>query len=67
MTPQGATGRRPDGAAFAIAAFLIAIGILMLWDGSRIPSKAGYSGVGAGDVPRLIGICLLYTSPSPRD
>lgn len=59
MTPQGATGRRPDGAAFAIAAFLIAVGILMLWDGSRIPSKAGYSGVGAGDVPRLIGVALV--------
>ncbi len=59
MRPQGEAGRRPDGAAFAIAAFLIAIGAVMLWDGARIPSKAGYSGIGAGDVPRLIGGMLV--------
>ena len=53
------TGRRPDGAAFVIAAALAGFGLLLLWDASRIPDKAGYSGVGPGDIPRLIGWGLL--------
>lgn len=60
MTPQDTMERRPDRAALAIAVFLIGLGILLIWDGSRIPSKAGYSGVGAGDVPRLIGAVLVF-------
>ncbi|MCZ8333056.1 MAG: tripartite tricarboxylate transporter TctB family protein [Rhodobacteraceae bacterium] len=59
MTPNGASGRRPDGAAFIIALGLVALGALLVWDGGRIPDKAGYSGVGPGDVPKLIGYALV--------
>ena len=59
MTPQGAKGRRPDGAAFVIAAALVGLGLLLIWDGARVPARAGYSGVGAGDVPKLIGAVLV--------
>ena len=60
MTGQNpGTGRRPDGAAFIIAAVLAALGVLLLWEGLRIPDKGGYSGVGPGDVPKLIGFGLL--------
>jgi putative tricarboxylic transport membrane protein len=54
-----ATGRRPDGAAFVIALLLAALGALLIWEGTRIPVKAGYAGVGSGDVPRIIGACLI--------
>jgi putative tricarboxylic transport membrane protein len=52
-------GRRPDWAAFVIAAILAAIGALLLWEGARLPEAGGYSGVGPGDVPRLLGWCGL--------
>jgi len=52
-------GRRPDGAAFVIAAVLAAIGAVMLWDASRLPAASGYSGIGAGGVPTAVGWCLL--------
>jgi putative tricarboxylic transport membrane protein len=54
-----ATRRRPDGAAFVIALLLAALGALLIWDGARIPIKAGYAGVGSGDVPKVIGACLI--------
>lgn len=60
MTPNGAQERRPDGAAFIIALVLVALGALLIWDGGRIPNKAGYSGVGPGDVPKLIGYGLVF-------
>jgi putative tricarboxylic transport membrane protein len=53
------TTRRPDGAAFVIALLLAALGALLIWDGARIPVKAGYAGVGSGDVPRVIGAILI--------
>jgi putative tricarboxylic transport membrane protein len=53
------TRRRPDGAAFVIAVLLAAVGALLIWDAARIPVKAGYAGVGSGDVPRVIGACLI--------
>ncbi|MEH7828042.1 tripartite tricarboxylate transporter TctB family protein [Gemmobacter denitrificans] len=59
MSQFGQSGRRPDGAAFIIAAALAAIGTVILWDAGRLPDNGGYSGVGAGDVPRLIGYALL--------
>lgn len=59
MTPQGAQGRRPDGAAFVIAAGLVALGALLVWEGGRIPNKQGYAGVGPGDVPWLVGWVLV--------
>jgi putative tricarboxylic transport membrane protein len=54
-----ATQRRPDRAAFVIAALLAAIGALLIWDGLRIPVKAGYAGVGSGDVPVIVGGGLI--------
>lgn len=53
-----APGRRPDGAAFIIAAILAALGTLLIWQGIGIPDKGGYAGVGSGDLPVFIGICL---------
>lgn len=58
MTGQPTT-RRPDRAAFVIAVLLAALGCLLIWDGLRIPVKAGYAGVGSGDVPVVIGAGLI--------
>jgi putative tricarboxylic transport membrane protein len=67
MTRNGAaTGRRPDGAAFIIALVLVALGALLIWDGGAIPNKGGYSGVGPGDVPKLIGSALFCLALGPR-
>lgn len=54
-----ATGRRPDGAAFIIAAILAALGVLLIWQGRAIPDKGGYAGIGSGDMPVFVGVCLL--------
>jgi len=56
---QTATERRPDGAAFIIAGLLAAVGALLIWQGMGIPDKGGYAGVGSGDLPVFIGVCLL--------
>ncbi len=56
---EPATERRPDGAAFIIAAFLAGLGGLLIWQGRAIPDKGGYSGVGSGDMPVFIGGGLL--------
>lgn len=55
---KNADGRRPGGAAFFIAALLAALGCLLLWQGLSIPDKGGYAGIGSGDLPIFIGICL---------
>jgi putative tricarboxylic transport membrane protein len=52
------TGRRPDGAAFIIAAILAGLGTLMIWQGRAIPDKGGYAGIGSGDAPVFVGVCL---------
>lgn len=52
------TERRPDGAAFIIAAALAALGTLLIWQGSAIPDKGGYAGIGSGHAPVFVGICL---------
>lgn len=52
------TGRRPDGAAFIIAGVLAAIGALLIWQGSVIPDKGGYAGIGSGAAPLFVGACL---------
>lgn len=57
--PDPATGRRPNGAAFIIAALLAALGTLLIWQGAAIPDKGGYSGIGSGDMPVLIGAGLV--------
>jgi putative tricarboxylic transport membrane protein len=53
-----ATGRRPDRAAFIVAGLLAGLGSLLVWQGFGIPDKGGYAGVGSGDLPVFIGICL---------
>ncbi len=53
-----ATGRRPDGAAFIIAGLLAALGALLIWQGSVIPDKGGYAGIGSGDAPLFVGWTL---------
>ncbi|WP_431300165.1 tripartite tricarboxylate transporter TctB family protein [Tabrizicola sp. BL-A-41-H6] len=54
-----ATGRRPDGAAFIIAAVLAALGGLLIWQGRAIPDKGGYAGIGSGDLPVFVGAGLV--------
>jgi putative tricarboxylic transport membrane protein len=54
-----ANRRRPDGAAFIIAALLACLGGLLIWQGRAIPDKGGYAGIGSGDLPVFIGVCLL--------
>ena len=49
-----ATERRPDGAAFIIAAILASLGALLIWQGSVIPDKGGYAGIGSGEAPRTL-------------
>lgn len=53
------TERRPDGAAFIIAAGLAALGALLVWQGRGIPDKGGYAGIGSGDTPVFIGLGLI--------
>ena len=53
------TGRRPDGAAFIIAALLTGPGVLLIWQGLAIPDKGGYAGIGSGHAPVFVGVCLL--------
>ncbi len=53
-----ATGRRPNGAAFIIAAVLAGLGTLLIWQGLSIPDKGGYAGIGSGDLPVFLGVCL---------
>lgn len=53
-----ANGRRPDGAAFIIAAVLAGLGAVLIWQGTAIPDKGGYAGIGSGHAPVFVGICL---------
>lgn len=59
MTGNPATGRRPDGAAFVIAALLAIFGAVLLWDASSIPDRGGYSGIGPAAMPKIIGWGLI--------
>ena len=59
MTGQTGTGRRPDGAAFIIAALLAAFGAVLLWDASTIPDKGGYAGIGPAAMPKIVGWGLM--------
>lgn len=54
-----ATGRRPNGAAFIIAAILAALGAVLIWQGVVIPDKGGYAGIDSGDLPVFVGVALL--------
>lgn len=53
------TGRRPDGAAFIVAAGLAALGALLIWQGGTIPDKGGYAGIGSGAMPKFVGAGLV--------
>ncbi|WJR68619.1 tripartite tricarboxylate transporter TctB family protein [Neorhizobium sp. CSC1952] len=51
--------RRPDGAALAIAAVLVAIAAVIFVDVSRLKGMAGYSQVGPATIPDWIGFALI--------
>ena len=53
------TGRRPDGAAFIVAALLAIFGAMLLWDAGRLPEAAGYAGIGPAAMPKVVGWCLI--------
>jgi putative tricarboxylic transport membrane protein len=55
----GNTSRRPDGAAFFIAALLAIFGAVLLWNASTLPDKSGYAGIGAAALPKIVGWGLL--------
>lgn len=54
--------RRPQGAAFVIAAILAGLAFVLLWDASGLKQDGGYAGVGPADVPRLVAYGLLVLS-----
>lgn len=56
---QTGTGRRPDGAAFIIAALLAAFGAVLLWDAGRLPQDGGYAGIGPAAMPKVVGGVLI--------
>jgi putative tricarboxylic transport membrane protein len=51
--------RRPQGAAFIIAAGLAGLAAMLLWDAAGLKQDGGYAGVGPADVPRLIAYALI--------
>jgi putative tricarboxylic transport membrane protein len=53
------TGRRPDGAAFIIAALLAIFGAVLLWDAGRLPEDTSYAGIGPAAMPKLVGWALI--------
>lgn len=57
--PDPVAERRPNGAAFIIAAILAALGALLIWQGFAIPDKGGYAGIGSGALPLFVGAGLL--------
>ena len=59
MTGTPGTGRRPDGAAFIIAALLAAFGAVLLWDAGRLPEDTSYAGIGPAAMPKLVGGVLI--------
>ncbi len=59
MTGHPGTGRRPDGAAFIIAAGLAIFGAVLLWDATSLPQDGGYAGIGPAAMPKVIGWGLI--------
>jgi putative tricarboxylic transport membrane protein len=53
--------RRPRWAALPIAAGMVGLAAVILWDAAGLKQDGGYAGVGPADVPRLIawGLILL--------
>jgi putative tricarboxylic transport membrane protein len=54
--------RRPQWAAFVIAAGLAAMALALLMDAAGQKQDGGYAGVGPGDVPRMVAFGLLVLS-----
>lgn len=52
------TQRRPDWAALVVAALLIAIAALIVWDTSRLGAGGAYARIGPQTVPLVIALCL---------
>ena len=50
--------RRPDWAALAIAAGLLALGIVLALDASRLGSGGAYARIGPQTIPYAIAVCL---------
>ncbi|MBC7478868.1 MAG: hypothetical protein H7317_12365 [Pseudorhodobacter sp.] len=60
------TKRRPDGAAFAIAAFLAAFGGVVIWDASRIVNKgAAMPASVPATFPRWSALCWSALRSGP--
>lgn len=56
--PRPASERRPDRAALVIALGLLALGILVGWDASRLGSGGAYARIGPQTIPYAIAISL---------
>lgn len=50
---------RAPGGQLAVAAGVVALGALVTWGSSNLPTGGGYAQVGPGVVPRIVGIGLL--------
>jgi putative tricarboxylic transport membrane protein len=59
MTGAPGTKRRPDGAAFVIAALLAIFGAVLLWDGTGLKQDGGYAGIGPAAMPKIVGWGLI--------
>ncbi|MDB6179945.1 tripartite tricarboxylate transporter TctB family protein [Paracoccus fistulariae] len=57
--PDAKPARRRPTAALVVAAGLVGLAAVMLWDSSRLADLGGYSGVGPASVPRVVAFCLI--------
>lgn len=59
MSQGHVPGRRPQRAAFVIAAGLAGLAAMIVVDAAGLKQDGGYAGVGPADVPRIIAYGLL--------
>lgn len=59
MSPSSVSRRRPHWAAFVIAAGLLGLAVVLLWDAASLSQDGGYAGVGPADIPRLVAYGLI--------
>ena len=57
-TGPKSTRRRPDWAALAIAAALLAVAAIIALDSTRLGGAASYARIGPQTVPYVIALCL---------
>lgn len=57
--PNSNNERRPDGAAFIIAAVLAVVAIIIFVSTNNMPAVAAYTAVGPRTVPYIVSICLF--------